>query len=347
MKAESELIVRVDIDDDDIYDAGQADIVRSDVEHALRRAIHAAYSPTYAKEGFFPDHHRQPPSPHSWTQPMRTTTSPMHNRPSASPQTTPPSSPPPLIHLQVWTIYSEKGKGRNQHKPNPPIKELEKAIALFYFQGKTDKEILQELHDGNYFDKEKYGLGKSKLWQYKNQIGLVGSRKAGLEVEDITNSMVRLREMYPWAGARKMVNLLLTEGKMKVQSKGVNHCLVIVLSHLITIIDCVRSPSQVDHFPVLPPLQTRASRPEKKGSFQEEGICFRWREPLLVSGSARQMEVPVRSVPAYLCRAILWHDTVAAGLVEQQQPRSDMQLLSECPLVMVKDSENPQGMRVG
>lgn len=111
----------------------------------------------------------------------------------------------------------QKGNGRNQHLPNPPLWMIEESIALFFFQGKTDQQILDELHDGTHYDVTQYGIGKTKLRAYKEAIGCIGSRKANLQVEDIKPDMERLREIYPWAGAREMASLYLTEVKKKVR----------------------------------------------------------------------------------------------------------------------------------
>ncbi|TEB34660.1 hypothetical protein FA13DRAFT_1707513 [Coprinellus micaceus] len=116
---------------------------------------------------------------------------------------------------------AQKGQGRNQHLPNhaaaPLDAELELGIARLFYQGKTDNQILDELRDGTYFDTTQYGIGKTRLREYKVTIGCLGARKEGLEVEDIREKMVLLREMYPWSGAREMVDLYLSEEKKKVR----------------------------------------------------------------------------------------------------------------------------------
>ncbi|KAF4565750.1 hypothetical protein EYR40_002183 [Pleurotus pulmonarius] len=106
---------------------------------------------------------------------------------------------------------------RNQHKPNPPIGMIEAGIRKFYRQGLDDQAILSSLKDGGYYDIETYGLGIKKFRKLREQLGLVRSRKASLEVEDIRSAMILLRNIYPRAGLREMKRLLQEEHNLAVR----------------------------------------------------------------------------------------------------------------------------------
>ncbi|KAF4594308.1 hypothetical protein EYR40_009111 [Pleurotus pulmonarius] len=105
----------------------------------------------------------------------------------------------------------------NQYKPNPPIdQKLAAGIQKFYRQGSTDKEIINSLIEGRYYDTTKYGLGLKRFRDMREKLGLVRSRKAALSVDDIRPVMVRLRETYPRAGIREMKRLLMEEHNLPV-----------------------------------------------------------------------------------------------------------------------------------
>ncbi|KAF9495951.1 hypothetical protein BDN71DRAFT_1482434 [Pleurotus eryngii] len=106
---------------------------------------------------------------------------------------------------------------RNQHKPNSPIGMIEAGIRKFYRQGLDDQAILSSLKDGGYYDMETYGLGIKKFRKLREQLGLVRSRKACLEVEDIRSAMILLRNIYPRAGLREMKRLLQEEHNLAVR----------------------------------------------------------------------------------------------------------------------------------
>ncbi|KAF8149133.1 hypothetical protein B0H34DRAFT_758164 [Crassisporium funariophilum] len=80
---------------------------------------------------------------------------------------------------------------------------------------KTDVEILKILQD-EHIDLEKYGLGLTSYKAIRKRMGLLSTRQQKQTLETIREVMVDLREQYPLAGARDMVNHIFHKTGMKV-----------------------------------------------------------------------------------------------------------------------------------
>ncbi|KAG2335890.1 hypothetical protein BDR05DRAFT_978886 [Suillus weaverae] len=102
----------------------------------------------------------------------------------------------------------------NQNKPSPPLEDISPHIIRLWKTRQTNKQIVQNLR--NHYDTSQYGLGLTKFVKIRVGMGLLCTRQQHHTVASIREAMIDLREMYPNAGAREMVNLLFHEHAMSV-----------------------------------------------------------------------------------------------------------------------------------
>ncbi|TFK16769.1 hypothetical protein FA15DRAFT_740498 [Coprinopsis marcescibilis] len=109
----------------------------------------------------------------------------------------------------------QRGKGKNQNKPNPPLQTIAPWIRMYFAQHKNDRQILDTLLL-HHIDTEVYGLGYTKFRQMRQQLGLNGARQEGLTLERAKNNLDTLRHVYPGAGRDEMISLYLFEYRAKI-----------------------------------------------------------------------------------------------------------------------------------
>ncbi|KAH0839434.1 hypothetical protein J3R83DRAFT_215 [Lanmaoa asiatica] len=107
-------------------------------------------------------------------------------------------------------------KKAKQNKPNPPLELILPHIMRLWQARLTDEEILSELH--KIFDTTQYGLGRTKLREIRNSLGLVRTRDQAHSVETVRHVMAGLRSIYPHAGEREMISHLFHSYGMQLPS---------------------------------------------------------------------------------------------------------------------------------
>lgn len=96
-----------------------------------------------------------------------------------------------------------------------PLEDIERWTTFYFWQKKTDKEILRLLLK-YHIDTERYGLGYTKFRTLRKSFGLLGTRQQAHTVQDIAADMTDLRKLYPNAGIRDMRLHMFTRKKKKV-----------------------------------------------------------------------------------------------------------------------------------
>ncbi|CAK5278055.1 unnamed protein product [Mycena citricolor] len=108
----------------------------------------------------------------------------------------------------------------NQYKPVPNAEDLRPFIEKYWKQNKKDVEIV-ELLKKYHIDLNKYGLEVQTFRKIREKLGFIRTRRQGHTVDTIGVFIVKLRPIYPKAGGREMVSLLLHEENVRVSRETV------------------------------------------------------------------------------------------------------------------------------
>ncbi|KDQ50823.1 hypothetical protein JAAARDRAFT_62969 [Jaapia argillacea MUCL 33604] len=95
-----------------------------------------------------------------------------------------------------------------------------------------ENDILDNLCQ-KHFDTAQYGLGKTRFQAIRWEMGLLGTHQQGHTMQTIGPAMVRLRRIYPKAGAREMISLLFHEEQMQVPRSVVTTYFAIIELDLV------------------------------------------------------------------------------------------------------------------